>query len=293
MNNTTLWDAAARAGGKVTAFVALIESMRSATRELPLPEIIDHVLELSGLNAHYKNETGAKKREAEERLENLNELINAATLFVHESEDDSLTSFLAHASLEAGEHQAGDQDDALHLMTVHAAKGLEFHTVFITGLEEGLFPHQNSINSEGGLDEERRLMYVAITRARRRLYLTFAQSRMLHGQVSYGMASSFLRELPEELLHWLTPRVSARNRFQENSPDTKSYVAAFSQGTTDDTQTSGNAMWRIGQRVFHQKFGEGTITGIEGSGADARVQVNFKHAGSKWLALEYAKLTAV
>ena len=176
----------ARAGGKASAFVALIESLRSATRGLPLPEIVDHVLQHSGLAAHYQNETGAKKREAEERLENLNELINAAALFVHENEDDSLTSFLTHASLEAGEHQAGEQDDALHLMTVHAAKGLEFHTVFVTGLEEGLFPHQNSIESEGGLDEERRLMYVAITRARRRLYLSFAQSRMLHGQVSYG-----------------------------------------------------------------------------------------------------------
>ena len=231
-NNTTLWDAAARAGGKVSAFVAMIEALRSTTRELPLhpqgvgrsvpgasgstlplPEIIDHVLHHSGLIAHYQNETGAKKREAEERLENLNELVNAATLFVHENEDDSLTSFLTHASLEAGEHQAGDQDDALHLMTVHAAKGLEFHTVFITGLEEGLFPHQNSQNVDGGLDEERRLMYVAITRARRRLYLTFAQSRMLHGQVSYGMASSFLRELPDNLLHWLTPRIAQRNAF--------------------------------------------------------------------------------
>ena len=163
------------------------------------------MLEQSGLIAHYRNETGAKKREAEERLENLNELVNAATLFVHENEDDSLTAFLAHASLEAGEHQAGDQDDALHLMTVHAAKGLEFHTVFITGLEEGLFPHQNSQNVDGGLDEERRLMYVAITRARRRLYLTFAQRRMLHGQATYSIASSFLRELPDNLLHWITP----------------------------------------------------------------------------------------
>ncbi|OGS91324.1 MAG: DNA helicase II, partial [Gallionellales bacterium GWE2_58_10] len=198
-NNTTLWDAAARAGGKVSAFVALIESLRSATRELPLPEIMEHVLHHSVLVAHYESEkaSSAKRREAEERLENLNELVNAATLFVHENEDDSLTAFLTHASLEAGEHQAGDQDDALHLMTVHAAKGLEFHTVFITGLEEGLFPHQNSQNVDGGLDEERRLMYVAITRARRRLYLSFAQSRMLHGQVNYGMASSFLRELPE------------------------------------------------------------------------------------------------
>jgi DNA helicase-2/ATP-dependent DNA helicase PcrA len=295
MNGTTLWDAAARAGGKVSAFVALIESLRSATKDLPLPEIMDHVLEHSGLVAHYESEktTASKKREAEERLENLNELVNAATLFVHENEDDSLTAFLTHASLEAGEHQAGDSEDALHLMTVHAAKGLEFHTVFITGLEEGLFPHQNSQNVDGGLDEERRLMYVAITRARRRLYLTFAQSRMLHGQVNYGMASSFLRELPEELLLWLTPRVSARRTFSNSSYDTNSYAAAFRSAPAEPAPPPPGALWKMGQRVFHQKFGEGTITGIEGGGADARVQVNFKHAGSKWLALEYAKLTAV
>jgi DNA helicase-2/ATP-dependent DNA helicase PcrA len=286
MNNTTLWDAAARAGGKVSAFVALIESLRSATKDLPLPEIMDHVLLHSGLIPHYQNETGAKKREAEERLENLNELVNAATLFVHENEDDSLTAFLTHASLEAGEHQAGDQEDALHLMTVHAAKGLEFHTVFITGLEEGLFPHQNSQNVDGGLDEERRLMYVAITRARRRLYLTFAQSRMLHGKVNYGMVSSFLRELPEELLHWLSPRMVGRNAYA--TP----FVPHDGEQVFAASQPSG-AIWRIGQRVFHQKFGEGVITGVEGGGTDGRVQVNFKHAGSKWLALEYAKLTAV
>ncbi len=294
-NNTTLFDAAARAGGKVSAFVALIESLRSATRELPLPEIIDHVLQRSGLIAHYQNETGVKKREAEERLENLNELINAAALFVHENEDDSLTSFLTHASLEAGEHQAGDQDDALHLMTVHSSKGLEFHTVFITGLEEGLFPHQNSQREDGGLDEERRLMYVAITRARRRLYLSFAQSRMLHGQVSYGMVSSFLRELPEGLLHWITPRVTARNSFASSKSTPVSPL--LSGGVLAPSPENGRAGeelgWRIGQRVFHQKFGEGVITGVEGSGADARVQVNFKRAGSKWLALEYAKLTAM
>jgi DNA helicase-2/ATP-dependent DNA helicase PcrA len=342
MNSTTLWDAAARAGGKVSAFVAMIESSRCAMNELPLhpqalkvrdplgekspvessgvgrgvpgapargtppdtrtsfglgaasgftlplPEIIDHVLEHSGLIAHYQNETGVKKREAGERLENLNELVNAATLFVHENEDDSLTSFLTHASLEAGEHQAGDQDDALHLMTVHAAKGLEFHTVFITGLEEGLFPHQNSQREDGGLDEERRLMYVAITRARRRLYLTFAQRRMLHGQASYSMVSSFLRELPENLLHWITPRVVQRNTFSQYVPPQREMpVAAPMQGSAT---ASG---WRAGQAVFHGKFGEGMIVNMEGSGADARVQVNFRNTGPKWLALEYAKLTPI
>ncbi|HUW00317.1 MAG TPA: 3'-5' exonuclease, partial [Gallionella sp.] len=320
MNSTTLWDAAARAGGKVSAFVAMIEALRNATRELPLhphnkvrqsvtsqrldgidtgagrgvpgasgatlplPEIIDHVLEQSGLIAHYSNETGAKKREAEERLENLNELVNAATLFVHENEDDSLTAFLSHASLEAGEHQAGDQDDALHLMTVHAAKGLEFHTVFITGLEEGLFPHQNSQNVDGGLDEERRLMYVAITRARRRLYLTFAQRRMLHGQASYSMASSFLRELPDNLLHWITPAIPRRNEFAQPFSPPRDVPAQSAAGASG---------WRSGQAVFHTKFGEGMIVDLEGSGADARVQVNFRKSGVKWLALEYAKLTAL
>ncbi len=289
INTTTLWDAAARAGGKVSAFVGLIESLRSSTHELPLPEIMEHVLVHSGLFAHYQNETGAKKREAEERLENLKELVTAATLFVHENEDDSLTSFLTHASLEAGEHQAGDQDDALHLMTVHAAKGLEFNAVFITGLEEGLFPHQNSQRADGGLDEERRLMYVAITRARRRLYMSFAQRRMLNGQVSYGAPSSFLRELPDELLQWLSPRQVPRNPFASfgyTAPAAPSIAAPLQRSV------SGTG-WRIGQRVMHQKFGEGVVTGTEGGGNDGRVQVNFKHAGSKWLALEYAKLEAL
>jgi DNA helicase-2/ATP-dependent DNA helicase PcrA len=295
MNNTTLWDAAARAGGKVTAFVGLIESLRNGITGLSLPEILEHVLQHSGLFSHYEAEKSSisKKREAEERLENLNELINATTLFIYENEDDSLTAFLTHASLESGEHQAGDSDDALHLMTVHAAKGLEFHTVFITGLEESLFPHQNSIDN-GDLDEERRLMYVAITRARRRLYLTFAQSRMLHGQTHYGMASSFLRELPEELLHWITPRVSARKTFSSSSYETNSYVNAFAASpAAPKPHVSPDSMWRIGQRVFHQKFGEGVVTDTEGGGNEGRVQVNFKRAGSKWLALEYAKLTAL
>ncbi len=293
MHNTTLFDAAARAGGKVAAFVGLIVAMRTATQELPLPEIIDHVLNASGLFALYQNETGAKRREAQERLENLNELLNAATLFVHENEDDSLTSFLTHASLEAGEHQAGDQDDALHLMTVHAAKGLEFHSVFITGLEEGLFPHQNSQNVEDGLGEERRLMYVAITRARRRLYLSFAQSRMLHGKTNYARVSSFLRELPEELLHWITPRIVARSSYTAAyaspyaTPKTPADYAAPAPRPADDSA------WRIGQNVAHAKFGEGVVLGAEGSGADARVQVKFRKSGSKWLSLEYAKLTAV
>jgi DNA helicase-2/ATP-dependent DNA helicase PcrA len=291
----SLWQAARQAGGKVAAFVSLIEMMREATHALPLPEIVDHVIQHSGLVAHYQNETGAKKHEAQERLENLNELINAATLFVHENEDDSLNEFLSYAALEAGEHQAGDSAEALHLMTVHAAKGLEFHTVFITGLEQGLFPHQNSVDAEGGLDEERRLMYVAITRARRRLYLTFAQSRMLHGQVHYGVASNFLRELPDELLHWITPRFATRapltapQPFAAGIPPSRPASAAASRPAS----AAAASPWRIGQRVFHQKFGEGVVVDLKGGGGDGQVQVNFKHAGTKWLVLEYAKLTPV
>lgn len=289
--NTTLWDAAAKAGGKITAFVGIIEAMKSATRELPLPEIMDHVLAASGLVAHYQGETGAKKREAQERLENLNELINAATLFVHENENDSLTAFLTHAALEAGEHQAEAGADAVHLMTVHAAKGLEFHTVFVTGLEEGLFPHQNSRMEDGGPDEERRLMYVAITRARRRLYLTFAQSRMLHGQVNYSLVSSFLREIPEELLHWITPRVAQRN--PQAVPPKHTFAYASQPAAESAPRPASASPWRAGQAVMHAKFGEGVVLNTEGSGLDARVQVNFKRAGTKWLALEYAKLEAV
>ena len=173
-------------------------------------------------------------------------------------------------------------------MTVHSSKGLEFHTVFITGLEEGLFPHQNS-KMDDGLDEERRLMYVAITRARRRLYLSFAQSRMMHGQVNYSLASSFLREIPDELLHWITPRVAAR----------KPEIFPFSsqpRNTPNAVPVQRSAIpsaWRIGQAVQHTKFGEGIVVNIEGGGADARVQVNFRTTGTKWLALEYAKLAAV
>jgi DNA helicase-2/ATP-dependent DNA helicase PcrA len=300
---TTLWDAAARAGGKVTAFVALIESMRSAARSLSLPETIAHVLQHSSLRALYENETGAKRTEAQERLANLEELGNAAVLFVHENEDDSLTSFLTHASLESGEHQAGDQDDALHLMTVHAAKGLEFHAVFISGLEEGLFPHQNSQREASGVDEERRLMYVAITRARQRLYLSFAQSRMLHGKVTYGMASCFLEELPEELLHWITPKRTAfAPTFTPQNNPFANYTSAVARplpprankpmASTTQRTVSGTD-WRIGQNVTHAKFGEGVIINLESNGADARVQVKFRTAGVKWLALEYAKLTAV
>jgi len=270
---------AGRAGSSVAAFVGLIESMRNATHGLPLPEAVDHVVHASGLLAHYTGE-----KDGQERVDNLQELINAADGFLRETEreigeggDDPLMSFLSHAALEAGETQAAEGRPALQLMTVHSAKGLEFHTVFVTGLEEGLFPHENSMSEFDGIEEERRLAYVAITRARRRLYLTHAQSRMLHGQLRYNVASRFLEEFPDGLVQWLSARRRDFTMVEDAAPATR-VVAREVPG------------WRIGQSVKHAKFGLGIIIDAEGRGDDARVQVNFREAGVKWLALEYAKL---
>ena len=275
---------AGKASKGVEGFVALVESMRQIRDRLSLPEIVEHMLEHSGLRAHYRSE-----REGVERLENLDELINAATNFVHEAEDDSLLLFLSHASLEAGEHQAGGGQDALQLMTVHSAKGLEFHSVFLSGLEEGLFPHDNSRNETGGLEEERRLMYVALTRARRRLYLSFAQSRLLHGQIRYNIPSRFLQEIPDSLLKWLQPLQKAP---VGNYPSIASGPSP-GQGMRNQepvARDSAASRWRVGQNVVHAKFGAGVIISCEGNGADARVEVKFGRAGTKWLLLEYAKL---
>lgn len=266
----------------IAAFVRLMLTMRQACQAQPLPQIVECMLTQSGLAAFY-----GKERDGAERLDNLNELINAAISFVHEAEDDSLAEFLAHASLEAGEHQAGSGQEALQLMTVHAAKGLEFHSVFLSGLEEGLFPHENSTAEANGLAEERRLMYVAMTRARRRLYLSFAQSRMLHGQTRYNIASRFLDEIPQDCIKWL--RTAPQKAF---NPSHSTWNAHQSTSATFNRQDSPvNAAWRIGQNVQHAKFGPGVIINCEGSGSDARVQVNFAQVGTKWLLVEYAKLT--
>ena len=271
----------------IDAFVALIASMRAACDGLPLPEIIEHVIEHSGLKAHYQSE-----REGADRLANLDELINAAAGFVaDESQDDtSLTAFLAHAALEAGDNQAEAGADALQLMTVHSAKGLEFHSVFISGLEEGLFPHENSLSEADGKEEERRLMYVALTRARRRLYLSFAQSRMLHGQTRYNIASSFFQEIPETLMK----RINRGAAYTARAATVQQARAGYG-GRVEVTVERGlpdpSSPWRIGQNVLHPKFGAGVIVDAEGRGADARVQVNFHRNGMKWLALEYAKLS--
>ncbi|MDC8445019.1 MAG: UvrD-helicase domain-containing protein [Nitrosomonas sp.] len=274
----------------VAGFVNLIMSMRQNWESLPLPQIVERVLVQSGLIPHYKNE-----RDGADRLENLHELVNAATSFVHEADDDSLVAFLTHASLEAGEHQAGSGQDALQLMTVHAAKGLEFHTVFLSGLEEGLFPHDNSLNDSNGLEEERRLMYVAMTRARRRLYLTLAQSRMLHGQTRYNIPSRFLDEIPEKFMKWLSSTAGARandNFIVADSGNDFRFTRVIRKNSYN--QPSGiAAQWRIGQVVRHAKFGEGVIVAYEGAGNDARVQIKFSEAGTKWLMLEYAKLTPI
>ena len=275
-----------KAGASLSAFAALIENMRAGAEDLPLPELVDQAIELSGLSSHYRNE-----KEGADRVANLDELINASASFVAEEGSrevgeeglSDLAAFLAHASLEAGEHQAGDSDDAVQLMTVHSAKGLEFNVVFISGLEEGLFPHENAILEEKGLEEERRLMYVAVTRARARLYLSFAQTRMLHGQTRYNVASRFVDEIPVVLLKWLTPKV--RNAYTAGAGAVGPSKTALRQGR------AGNSGFAIGQNVQHGKFGLGVIVDAEGSGNDTRVQVNFGHAGMKWLALAVAKLT--
>lgn len=310
-----------KAGTMLGAFVKLIEGARFETQQLPLPEMVQVVLERSTLLTHYQTE-----KEGADRIENLEQLVSAATLFVTEEnfgqdapaqlgpkattagadmildgdgtellDADAplsavmspLSAFLSHASLEAGENQAQAGQDALQLMTVHSAKGLEFDAVFITGLEEGLFPHQNSEAEEGGLEEERRLMYVAITRARRRLYLSFAQTRMLHGQTRYNVRSRFFDELPEESLKWLTPNV-AHNWFGQNQ-----VIADFAPSRVKSLASKVNEKstgWRIGETVYHQKFGEGVIVNIEGGGTNARANINFGKAGMKLLDLGIAKL---
>ena len=342
-----------KAGTNLQAFVALVDGMRDATRGMTLRDIIEHMLGASGLVDFYKTD-----KEGKDRLENLDELVNAAEAFVtqegfgkdavglpvdeHGGEGfkpneagraefnvpgaepasgtivtpppalapdaeageimSPLAAFLTHASLEAGDNQAQAGQDAIQLMTVHSAKGLEFDCVFITGLEEGLFPHENSASDPDGLEEERRLMYVAITRARKRLYLSFSQTRMLHGQTRYNVKSRFLTELPEAALKWITPRNQGfGSGFQRD------YQAAWARGSglhsivgAGDVQPPPPVVpkapshgLRSGQSVFHTKFGEGVIVTLEGSGVDARAQVNFGRHGMKWLALSVAKLTPI
>ncbi len=281
-----------KAGGALSAFTALVATLRESAG-LPLAELVGIVLDGSGLRDHYRAE-----KEGQERLANLDELVNAAATFVAEEGNvgeegelsADLAAFLGHAALEAGEHQAGEGEDALQLMTVHSAKGLEFDAVFISGLEEGLFPHENATREPGGLEEERRLMYVAVTRARQRLYLSFAQTRMLHGQTRYSLPSRFFDEIPAGLQKWLTPRLARAPYAASRAPRAAEPWSGYATGMSRSAPAAGG--FHVGQNVLHGKFGPGVIIGAEGSGAEARVQVNFKHAGMKWLALSVAKLEA-
>ena len=299
--NCSIWQAAinkvgnGKLGAKgIEGFVALIRQMVDNAYGISLRELTELAITMSGLVAHYEND-----KEGEDRIENLKELVTAAVSFTNrdfgnhnnvdgETEQDLLTQFLSHASLEAGEHQADVGREALQLMTVHASKGLEFKAVFISGLEEGLCPHEQSLFENAGLEEERRLMYVAVTRARQRLYLSHAQSRMLHGKVRYGIPSRFLDEIPEELLKRLNSKPVAR------SGSNRDYSELPAMMSKQQSSNQKNAMpWKIGQQVAHTKFGNGVVVSYEGNANDMRVQVNFGREGLKWLALEFAKLTPI
>jgi DNA helicase-2/ATP-dependent DNA helicase PcrA len=285
----SLWQAAqaivsekrlpARATNAIQGFVELIDTMASESVELELAEQTDNMLSRSRLIEHYKKEKGEK---GQARVENLEELVSAAREFEYDEEGeegmDMLTAFLAHAALEAGEGQGDPWEDCVQLMTLHSAKGLEFPLVFLCGMEEGLFPHQMSLEEPGRLEEERRLCYVGITRARQLLYITHAEVRRLHGQEHYSLPSRFVSEIPDELIHTVRPK-AAINR-------------SSGAGFEDDFEYNQDAPegFYVGQRVFHQKFGQGVLLNYEGQGSSARVQVNFDDAGSKWLVIAYANL---
>jgi len=344
-----------KAGTNFKAFVAMIDVLREQTEGQSLRGIIEQMLESSGLVEHFRTE-----KEGADRIENLQELVNAAESFVTQEgfgrdavalpldehgqpltqsavsqgldpnapvldeplkptnpttpagiiDADTgetlspLVAFLTHAALEAGDNQAQAGQDAVQLMTVHASKGLEFDAVFIGGLEEGLFPHDNSSSDRDGLEEERRLMYVAITRARKRLYLSHSQTRMLHGQTRYNVKSRFFDELPEECLKWITPKQQGFGSYAPNSGAGGAYGSSargqfgfksetFASPPVPPQKAAPSHGLRAGIAVFHTKFGEGKVLATEGTGDDARAQVNFPRHGTKWLALSVAKLTVV
>ena len=291
---SSLWDAAASCVGNdllagiqqrsdlgskaaaVHSFMSLIERLAREVVGLPLHEQVDHVLQASGLIEHYKRDKGGTRADkGEARVENLDELVSAARGFQQQATETDLPpldAFLAHAALESGEGQAAEWEDCVQMMTLHTAKGLEFPMVFLSGMEDGLFPHQRSLNDIEGLEEERRLCYVGMTRAMQQLFLTYAEQRRLHGVDSYGIPSRFIKEVPEELIEEVRPRIQvtrpvAVGRFRPEEPA----VAGV----------------RLGARVRHGKFGEGVILNIEGNGPNARVEVRFEHQGTKWLMAQY------
>jgi DNA helicase-2/ATP-dependent DNA helicase PcrA len=308
-----------RSGAALQAFSTLVGELRAASRTLDLADLVAFAVEKSGLAAHYRSD-----RDGAERAENLGELVTAASGFRYEQEDEPadipgattpelppgpegvLSAFLSHAALEAGDNQATAGEDALQLMTVHSAKGLEFDHVFVTGLEEGLFPHENSLSEADGLEEERRLMYVAITRARKLLSLSFAQSRMLHGQTRYGLRSRFVDELPADSVNMLAPRARhadesgwGRGTPSERNASWGGLRAGVIPGKSEPVRASpvgeggGGTGLRVGQNVRHAKFGDGVILRLQGTGADARAQIQFGSWGVKELLLAVARLQPV
>ena len=294
-----LWQAACRVAvknGKVAAFVRLIENLRGRIGQVRLPETVAEAIRASGLYKHYQNQ----KTDQQDRLDNLDELIRAAEEFRPEESAfetmpadaaDSpafpVLAFLSNAALESGENQAAANESAVQLMTVHAAKGLEFDAVFLTGMEEGRFPSELSLAEPGGLEEERRLMYVAITRARRRLYISMAQQRRLHGQEHFGTPSRFVEEIPPDLLHLLTPVSKPRFPVPEGRPP---QCGAEQPKWAEPADYGG---FRIGQNVRHPKFGTGVIIEGEHKAGSARLTINFGKQGIKVLDAKFAKLEAV
>ncbi len=284
INRMPMWEAslalihgcqlAKRSAQALSRFVQLINDISERAHGLPLADQTDIMLQQSGLIDYYRKEKGEK---AETRVENLEELVNAARNFSHDPEDDmdALSAFLTHAALESGDTQAKEWEDCVQLMSLHSAKGLEFPYVFLTGMEEGLFPHQRSLQEPGRLEEERRLCYVGMTRAMRQLYMTYAEIRRLHGREAYTSPSRFLTEIPHELIEEVRGGFSVSRSPKAQMP---------ASGDGDD-----NGML-LGDQVRHQKFGDGVVLSIEGRGQYTRVQVNFEAVGSKWLVLAYAKL---
>ncbi|MNN15394.1 DNA helicase II [compost metagenome] len=272
-----------RAASALGAFIELIEGMAAKVADLPLHSMTQIAIEQSGLIIYHQEEKGEK---GQARVENLEELVSAARNF-EASDDDAelspLSAFLGHASLEAGDAQADEHEDSIQLMTLHSAKGLEFPYVFLVGMEEGLFPHKMSLEEPGRLEEERRLAYVGITRAMRQLVMTYAETRRLYGSETYNKVSRFVREIPPGLVQEVRLSNSVSRPFG-GAKTTSSNLFA----NANIPQTAFN----LGQRVQHAVFGEGVILNFEGSGAQARVQVNFAE-GSKWLMLGYAKLEAL
>ncbi len=292
--NVSMWQAAltelacaselaGRAKNALKAFLALIDEMaRTFSADLTLAEQIDHAITHTGLRDHYEKDS---RGNGEARVENLDELVNVASRFELTPDDieaglSELSAFLSHATLEAGENQGEAWDDCVQLMTLHSAKGLEFPVVFLVGMEEGLFPSQRSVDDEGRLEEERRLAYVGITRARDRLFVTHAESRRMHGSEMLARPSRFLGEMPAELIDEVRPRVQVSRPL---------YAGRF--GDAAATSLQEELPVKLGQHVSHPSFGEGVVVSAEGSGAHTRLQVNFAAAGSKWLVAAYANLT--